>query len=99
MQGVRHQHKVTMIKKSVLAALAAAVVIAAVLVASRQHGGSEKGEKPAVPRRIELPAVGAMRSLVNSPDDIDDAPLLPAKAEDDGEAPLRVKEWRKELVE
>jgi hypothetical protein len=101
MQGVRHEHRVTLVKKSALGIAAAALIVAIVMVASRQHSTpDDKNEKPAVPRRMELPAVGAMKSLVTSPDDIDDAPLLPPKAgEEAGEALPRAKDWRKEILD
>jgi hypothetical protein len=99
--GVKHQHRVTLVKKTGLGVGAAALVIAVVMVASRRQSEPPlERERPPVPRRMELPALGAMRSLVNSPDDIDDAPLLPPKASEEGAGPpARLKEWRKELLD
>ncbi|HYE63684.1 MAG TPA: hypothetical protein VD997_16960 [Phycisphaerales bacterium] len=68
MQGVKHQHTLTLVKRGVWAGVGAAAVVAVAVVAYRSGQESMRG-------RPRSPSYGEIRNV--APDDVDDAKLSP----------------------
>jgi hypothetical protein len=69
MDGVRHQHKLTLVKRALWGSLAAALLLALVYFSARSTSHTTP-----TPRS---PSYGDLRNV--APDDIDDAPLAPGE--------------------